>query len=503
MQKIKPAIFLTSLSVWIVLSAFFITSSEAQKTASDAPGAGQEYIGDYPIKIEDDFNVALQPWKGDYDGMVQRKMVRILVPYSRTHFFLDGASKRGIVAAFGRKLEQEINRIEGLRTQLVHVVFIPVLRSQLIPWLTRGLGDIAAGNLTITESHQMLVDFSEPVYRNSEELVVTGPVSPPINVIEDLAGKEVFIQSSSSYRQSLERISQTFLEKGLSPIEIKPLDEVLEVDGILEMVQAGLIPITVIDRHLVQFWSQVFTDLTVHSEIILAVNRDIGWAFRKESPKLKEVLNKFLTPRRHRTTIGNIIFRRYMQNVNWVKNVNGTADRDRFNQTIPLFRKFGEAYDLDPLLLAALGYQESRLDQSIRSPAGAIGVMQLLPSTGDSMTVGDITQLEPNIHAGTKYLRYLIDDRISGPEIDRKNKILLALASYNGGHTRIRRLRREAADMGLNPNVWFHNVELVSAREIGRENVQYVRNIYRYYLTYRRVEAKRAQRAARATDRQP
>ena len=133
--------------------------------------------------------------------------------------------------------------MEGLRTELVHVVFIPVSRSQLIPWLTRGLGDIAAGNLTITENHQMLVDFSEPIYRNTEELVVTGPVSPPINVIEDLAVKEVFIQSSSSYRQSLETISQTFIEKGLAPIEIRPLDEVLEVDGILEMVQAGLIPI--------------------------------------------------------------------------------------------------------------------------------------------------------------------------------------------------------------------------------------------------------------------
>jgi len=417
-----------------------------------------------------------------------------------THFFLDGAAERGIYAAMGRRLEREINQREGLRTRLVHVVFIPVPRKQLIPYLTTGLGDIAMGSITITESRRQVVDFSIPFIRNSRELVVAGPGAPDLASIEDLAGKEVSVQTTDSYHRSLEQLNQSFRGKGLPPIIIDAVNELLEPDEILELVQAGILPITVTDWHLAEFWGQVFPNLTVHTDLVVAADRDIAWAFRKGSPKLRDVLNEFIRAHRPRTEFGNIILRRYLQNNTWILNATSTRDRERYDRVIPLFRKFGKVYHIDPLLLAALSYQESRLDQDTRSPAGAIGVMQLLPRTGASMNVGDITQIEPNIHAGTRYLRSLID-RVESPEVDRLNTIFLALASYNAGQTRIRRLRRETAQKGLDPNVWLHNVELAVASEIGRETVQYVRNIYRYYLTFRRVEAKSAQRAERSADR--
>ena len=417
-------------------------------------------------------------------------------PYGPTHYFLDGATERGIVARASRLFEQEVNRREGLRTRLVHVVFIPVFRSHLIQYLTDGLADIAAGDITITESRQTQVDFSEPVMRNAEEIVVTGPGAPAIRTIEELAGKEVYVQASSNTYLSLMKLNRVLEEKGLSPISIEVVDERLEPDEILEMVQAGLFPATVVARHLAEFWSQIFPDLTVRTDLVLASGQDIGWAFRKDSPKLAEVLNEFVRAHRHRTMFGNKTFRRYLQYTNWVRNTTATADQQRFDTALPHFKKYGQQYDLDPLLLAALGYQESRLDQSIRSPAGAIGVMQLLPSTGAALNVGNITQLGPNIHAGTRYLDKMIN-LVSGPEVDSLNKVLLGLASYNAGQTRIRRLRRETEENGLDPNRWFYNVELAAAREIGRETVQYVRNVYKYYLAYRRVEAKRAQRSAR------
>ena len=231
---------------------------------------------------------------------------------------------------------------------------------------------------------------------------------------------------------------------------------------------------------------------------MVADELEVGWAFRKDSPQLKEVLNEFVAPRRHRTEFGNIIFRRYLQNINWLENPTATVDRERYEKTKPLFERFGSQYDLNPLLITALGYQESRLDQSTRSPVGAIGVMQLMPATGASLEVGDISQLEPNIHAGARYLRQLLD-LFEDPEVERLDQILFALAAYNGGQTRIRRLRRETGEKGLDPNQWFDNVELSSARVIGRENVQYVRNIYKYYLAYRLVEQRRAERGSRAT----
>jgi len=473
--------------------------SHAQESVLAPSETGpQQQTGAAP-DVPDDFSVALRPWKGDYYGMLQRRMVRIVVPYSMTHYFQDGATERGVVAAAGREFEREINRMEGLRSRLVHVLFIPVPRSQLIAYLTAGLGDIAAGSITITESLRERVDFSNPVFRNSKELIVTGPGAPEIVKMEDLAGQEVFVQKSASYYGSLRKLNQAFKGKGLPPIKIELVDELLEPDEILEMVGTGLIPITVVDRHLADFWGQVFPDLTVHSNLAVATGRDIAWAFRKDSPKLEAVLNEFLRSHRHRTKFGNIIFRRYLQNSNWARNATATRDRERFDTALPFFNKYGDEYNLDPLLLAALGYQESRLDQNTVSPAGAIGVMQLLSSTGASLNVGDITQLEPNIHGGTRYLRSLVD-RIESPEVDRLNTIFLALASYNAGQTRIRRLRRETEQKGLDPNVWLNNVELAVAREIGRETVQYVRNIYKYFLAYRRVEAKRAQRGARPAD---
>jgi membrane-bound lytic murein transglycosylase MltF len=480
--------------------------AEPEKPAAERPAAEManeadvEPIDQSAVLPEDDLSVALARWKGDYDGMVERKMVRILVPYSMTDFFLDGATKRGVVAALGRELEQEINRREGLRTRLVHVVFIPTPRDMLIPWLAEGIGDIAAGGVTVTDERLEIVDFTTPFIRDSKEIVCTEPGVPGVGSVDDLSGREVYVQASSSYRESLAALNRSFEARGLAPIEVVVIDEPLEADEVLDMVQSGLLPMTVVDQHLAEFWGQVFPNLRLHPHVVVAAERDFAWAFRKGSPQLEEVLNAFLTPRRHRTTFGNIIVRRYLQSCNWVRGSTVSGDRTRFEQTRPLFDRHGGTYNLDPLLLTALAYQESRLDQRMRSPAGAIGVMQLLQSTGDWMNVGDITVLEPNIHAGAKYFRLLIDT-VEDPEVDELNRIFFALASYNGGQTRIRRLRRETAAQGLDPNVWFDNVEMAVARVIGRETVQYVGNIYKLFLAFRMVEERRGERVHRTEGR--
>jgi membrane-bound lytic murein transglycosylase MltF len=155
---------------------------------------------------------------------------------------------------------------------------------------------------------------------------------------------------------------------------------------------------------------------------------------------------------------------------------------------VTLFKKYGEQYRINWLLMAAQGYQESQLDQGRRSGVGAIGVMQLMPATGKQMQVGDITELDSNIHAGVKYVRFMVDTYYKKEPMDELNKVLFAFASYNAGPERIRSLRKEAAARHLNPNVWFDNVERVAAEHIGRETVQYVSNIYKYYIAYSLVQ---------------
>jgi membrane-bound lytic murein transglycosylase MltF len=175
-----------------------------------------------------------------------------------------------------------------------------------------------------------------------------------------------------------------------------------------------------------------------------------------------------------------------------VENIRDEQGQERFRAMVGLFRKYAERYDLDPLLLVAQGYQESKLDHSQRSRAGAVGVMQMLPSTARDKNVGipDITDLENNIHAGARYLRWMMDRYYDDPGMTRLQQELFALASYNAGPAKIARLRKKAESQGLDPDLWFDNVEIVAAREIGRETVQYVANIYKYYLAYVAMEAQ-------------
>ena len=180
-----------------------------------------------------------------------------------------------------------------------------------------------------------------------------------------------------------------------------------------------------------------------------------------------------------------MVERRYLQNVKYAKNAGADSERKKLQAVVELFRKYSAQYDLDYLLMAAQGYQESTLDQNVKSPVGAIGVMQVMPPTGQELKVGDITLLEPNIHAGVKYMRFMMDQYYKDEPMDPVNKTLMTFASYNAGPGRLRQLRRETEKRGLNPNVWFGNVERIASERIGRETVTYVSNIYKYYIAYR------------------
>ena len=174
------------------------------------------------------------------------------------------------------------------------------------------------------------------------------------------------------------------------------------------------------------------------------------------------------------------------------------SERKKFLALIQYFQKYGDKYDVDWLLMAAQGYQESQLNQAAKSKVGAIGVMQVMPATGNDLKVGDIKEIEANIHAGVKYMRWMIDHYYGKEPMTKLDKALFAFASYNAGAGRISQLRKEAAKRGLDPNVWFGNVEHVVAEKIGRETVTYVSNIYKYYIAYRLIlESQEARKVAK------
>jgi membrane-bound lytic murein transglycosylase MltF len=424
------------------------------------------------------------PWKGDLDGMIKRRMIRALVVYSKTFYFVDKGTQRGVSYDMLRAFEHDLNKKLKTRHLVVHVVFVPVRRDQLLPALRDGRGDIAVSSLTITPERQKLVDFSVPEESDVSELVITGPGAPEIHSTDDLAGKEVFVRKSSSYYESLTRLNQKLRNSGKPYVMIRLAPEQLEDEDLLEMVNAGIVPIIVVDSYEAKFWAQIFKNINVHEDIAVNSGRDIAWAFRKDSPKLKGTVDDFVKRHRLGTQFGNMTFQKYLNNTKWVTNATSADEIAKFQRMVELFKKYAAQYGFDWLMLEAQGYQESRLDQNVRSPAGAIGVMQVMPATGAALKVGDIRQVDANIHAGTKYMRKMLDTYFSDAKLDHFNRHLFAFAAYNAGPTRIVELRKEAAKRGLDPNVWFNNVEQIAAEKIGRETVTYVRNIYKYYIAY-------------------
>ncbi|WEJ88735.1 MAG: lytic transglycosylase F [Klebsiella huaxiensis] len=454
------------------------------------------------VNVED----MLQPWQGDLPGMLDRRTIRVLTTYSKTFFFINKGTQRGathdIFMEFERSLNQKLAKEKKLKHRhlKVRIIFVPVARDQLISALNAGKGDVIAANLTITPERQQQMTFTAPIYSHVQELLLSGPGSPKVENLQQLSGKTVFVRTSSSYYASLIALNARFAQESLPPVIIKPAPEALEDEDLIEMLSAGLIPLTVVDRHKAMFWKQVFPKIQVHQDIILRNEGNIGWAVRSNSPQLLALLNDFIKENSQGSKLGNTILLRYLKDAKYVKNAAAQKERRKFLTMVEIFRKYGDRYDVDWLLMAAQGYQESRLNQSVRSHVGAIGVMQVMPNTGRELKVGDIKQLDPNIHAGVKYMRWMIDHYYGDEPMTQLDKALFSFASYNAGPARIARLRTETKKRGFDPNVWFGNVEYLAAEKIGSETVTYVSNIYKYYIAYRLIVDEMARKQQATTD---
>lgn len=443
-----------------------------------------------PFGADEAVGFLRERWKGDLDAIQKRTVpvIRVLTTYSKTGYFLDGIDQKGVNADAFREFQTWINEREKTsNANRIHVVIVPVSRDELISGLLEGRGDLASANLTITPERRQLVDFSIPELENVSEVAVTHKRGPRLLSPEDLSGREVHVRASSSYFDSLKSLNERLARSRKPLVRIVAADEFLETEDLLEMVNAELVPITIADSHVAAFWARVLGNIRVQPEAAIRSGAQIGVALRKNSPKLKTAIDDFVRSHREGTVYGNSLLRKYLQKTDFVRNAASGRELKKFQQTIALFKKYSGQYGFDALMVAAQGYQESRLDQNARSPKGAVGVMQVLPDTGKDMGVADLQELDGNIKAGVRYLRRIYDTQFAGAPMSSVDKGLFCFAAYNAGPRRVSQLREKAEKMGLDPNKWFRNVEIVAARVIGRETVQYVSNIYKYYVSYRLV----------------
>jgi membrane-bound lytic murein transglycosylase MltF len=453
-----------------------LASAQAPASTSAAP--------DVPRKL----SIANKKWTGDFDRMLERRMIRVYAPYSRSLFFNDKGRERGLSAEIVRDFERWINKkyAKQLGKRPLTIYLVPATRDRLVPDVVEGLADIAVGNLTVTEERLKLVDFAVPsVLSNVDEIVVTGPLTPEIATLDDLGGRTVHVRRASSYYESLVALNARLKAAGKPEVKLEIVPDALEDEDMMEMLNTGLLEALVVDDWKAKMWAQVLPKLKVRTDLILRDDARVGWMIRKASPKLAAEIDDFHRSWADKQGVVAYRFAQYMKRVRELKDPTGTGEWKRFKDTLALFEKYGSKYDFDPLMLAAQGYQESTLDQNAKSAVGAIGVMQVMPATGAELKVGDISLIEPNIHAGTKYMDVLMEKYFADAHFSEGNRPLFAFASYNCGPGNVAKMRKEAAKRGLDPDKWFNNVEIVTSEKIGIETTTYVRNIYKYYVAYK------------------
>lgn len=436
-------------------------------------------------------HVILKSHTDDLPGISKRKKIRALVSYSKTDFFFTSTgTPKGLQVDLLTEYEKQLNAGVKKEADKIRVQYIPTTFNRLIPDLLEGKGDIISTLMTITPKREEKINFISGKIARIQELVVSHKSISDINSLEDLAGQQVYVLKGSSYVEHLKELNQAFKEKNLAEINIVEADPHLMTEDILELVNSGVIKLTVSDGYKARIWAKILPDIRVLDSVAIKSDTHIGWAIRKNNPELQKSLNTFLKKIKKGTYLGNMLFNRYYKKDTWIKNPNADKERKKFLAFIDLFKKYGAQYGFDSLAIAAQGYQESRLDQKKKSHRGALGIMQLLPSTAadKNIAISDIHKAENNIHAGVKYMAFLRDRYFSDPNISKKDQMAFSWAAYNAGPAKVRKMRALTKKMGLDPNIWYSNVEVAAAKMIGRETVEYVSNIFKYYIAYRLVQ---------------
>jgi membrane-bound lytic murein transglycosylase MltF len=482
-QQRMPPILLLCLLLSIVCGRTLVaaqapsTHSAAASTSKTPP---QSATSGLPVNFE--------RHTGDLDAMVKAKNIRALVLYSHSSFFYVNGKPEGIYYEALRDFEQFVNQKLHTGKQHVEVTFIPVRPDQLESYLIEGVGDLIAYPVTVTPEREQRVAFSLPLETGVKQILVTGKNFGPVSSLQDLGGKKVCVNSITTYYDNLEKINDSLRKQGKPPILIQSTGKNLMDEDLMEMVNAGILPATVTITQRAKLWASVFHDITPQPNIVIADEGNLAWAMRKSNPKFKELVDEFVKTHAAGTSFGNTLIRRYVESNKWVTNPTSEQQIRKFNQSAEFFKKYASQYGFDYLMVVAQGYQESMLNQAAKN-GDAVGIMQVRPSTAAAppISIPNVTTAENNIHAGVKVLKAISDKYFSDPKIDPENRLLFTFAAYNAGPNRIADLRKQATAQGLDPNKWFGNVELLVSQKVGQTTVQYVSNIYKYYVAYKLV----------------
>lgn len=420
---------------------------------------------------------------GDLPEMLKIHQIRVLVAPSRSTYFLDDTGQpRGLDYELLKGWEKMLNAKRSKGEPPVSLIFIPAIPSEVADGLREGRGDVAGLSL-ITPSREQEFAYTTPVFDNVQEVVVTRKGGYSLSRLEDLSGKEVYVIKGGAQMEGLETLNKQLRKQRLPKVKIVEAEPYVNHEALLEMLQAGIIPAVVVPDAFARLWSKVFKDLVIHEEIPVTSEVKAAWGVRKKNQKLLDSLNQAITSvLKNNKRAFEEGFNQYFRNTRWITNPFAEGSKSTL---VSHFEKEAAAFGLDWLQLMAQGFQESGLNPDARSPSGAVGIMQILPSTAEWLGISNYMETGGNIRTGAKYMSMQMESFAKEPGVSPEDRFFFALAAYNAGPGRLGKYRKRARELGYNPDRWFGEVERVALRSGNLETTMYVRNIVNYTMAYK------------------
>ncbi|MBU3668268.1 MAG: hypothetical protein FGM53_07045 [Rhodocyclaceae bacterium] len=419
--------------------------------------------------------------KRNYAEMLARGEVRMAVPYDRT-LYVDGKSQKLGASPF---IEIYLGKfLTAKYKKNIRITLVPTVQGQLVNAIDSGQADFAHGFI---DEYGSTIDNSKyivfPRLRHERHVLVSNISEAPISSLIDVSGATVCLGRQTE-APIFNELNNTLQKSGKKPIHVYKDRLVLDDEDLLQMLNDGLVPHVYVALWKANLWKPLLKNVRINDETISPGNATEGVIVGSLNKSLSDDILEFVDSPFLEAALNNFRTSDFKYREHALKNPTEPREWARYVAMKPIFEQYAPESRLDPLFLAALGFQETMLNQSLVSPMGAIGVMQLLPATGASMKAGDIHQLEPNIHAGAKYMSSLLYSMSINDEFTVMERAFFATAAYNAGPNNIRKARDQAAKAGFNPNKWFLNVEMVAAQMMGLETFFYVRNVYKYFVAY-------------------
>lgn len=409
-------------------------------------------------------------------------VLRVLVNQSRNSSGEVNGQPIGVEYRRLRAFEQYLNRIardgRSLRLEI-----IPRAKDQLIAALQRGEGDLVAPGELVHLRGQGDVSPSAPIMSRVPLVLVGRQGARRYRRLDQLAGKTLVLPAGSAVGAAVHQVNDQLAARRLRPIDIEWLDPSLAVEDVLEMVQAGIYPLTAVELPIAERWAKVLPKLQVQPEVTFSRDDNLSWFVRRDAGMLRASVDQFLKDYRSPAD-QDAAFQRAYRRLYKVHNPLGGIERRRLEKVRPVLQQYAERNDLDWLNLAAVAFKESTLNPAARGAGNATGLMQVTPAAARSVGVGNIHRLENNVQASARYLASLRRKFFSSPRLNERERMAFTLAAYNMGPQRVQQLRAEAKRRGLNPDQWFFQVERIAAEQVGMGVVSYVNSVNKYFLAF-------------------